>query len=208
MESFLNVVGFSLPRLWHFDWVWFPVSQLPASKTNHAHPHIRVLVLHNNPQISWERTKIAIALLFTLPGAPSIYYGDEAGIAGRLDTNEGFRYPMPWSREFQKEAPFLFYQRLARLKREEKAFQEGGFRILWAEGKIFSFVRCYKEQVYFIVTSVETEEKTITLPVEAYGIESGGMPQDIFGSKLQYKKMERDLEILVEPDCVYIFTMQ
>ena len=164
--------------------------------------------LHNNPQISWERTKIAIALLFTLPGAPSIYYGDEAGIAGRLDTNEGFRYPMPWSREFQKEAPFLFYQRLARLKREEKAFQEGGFRILWAEGKIFSFVRCYKEQVYFIVTSVETEEKTITLPVEAYGIESGGMPQDIFGSKLQYKKMERDLEILVEPDCVYIFTMQ
>lgn len=164
--------------------------------------------LHNNPQISWERTKIAIALLFTLPGAPSIYYGDEAGIAGRLDTNEGFRYPMPWSREFQKEAPFLFYQRLARLKREEKAFQEGGFRILWAEGKIFSFVRCYKEQVYFIVTSVETEEKTITLPVEAYGIESGGMPQDIFGSKLQYKKLERDLEILVEPDRVYIFTMQ
>lgn len=46
----------------------------------------------------------------------SIYYGDEAGIAGRLDTNEGFRYPMPWSREFQKEAAFFVLSKTCQIK--------------------------------------------------------------------------------------------
>ena len=41
-----------------------------------------------------------VILQFTLIGAASIYYGDEAGIDGTIFTNEGCRYPMTWSRDF------------------------------------------------------------------------------------------------------------
>ncbi len=63
---------------------------------------------HDTPRISWylseERLKLAYALLFTLPGVPFLYYGDEIGMRylSTLPTKEGgytrtgSRTPMQW----------------------------------------------------------------------------------------------------------------
>ena len=63
---------------------------------------------HDTPRISWylteEQLKLAYALLFTLPGVPFLYYGDEIGMRylDRLPTREGgytrtgSRTPMQW----------------------------------------------------------------------------------------------------------------
>ena len=58
--------------------------------------------------------KIALTLLFTLPGMPSVFYGDEAGLEGYGDPF--CRRPYPWGRE---DASLVAHVRsLARLKRE------------------------------------------------------------------------------------------
>jgi maltose alpha-D-glucosyltransferase/alpha-amylase len=46
-----------------------------------------------------ERIEVANSLLFTLPGAPVIYYGDEIGMGDNiwLDDRDGVRTPMQWS---------------------------------------------------------------------------------------------------------------
>ncbi len=46
-----------------------------------------------------ERIELANSLLFTLPGAPVVYYGDEIGMGDDiwLDDRDGVRTPMQWS---------------------------------------------------------------------------------------------------------------
>ncbi len=55
------------------------------------------------PLLGNDRARIGLAnsLLFTLPGAPVIYYGDEIGMGDNiwLDDRDGVRTPMQWSGE-------------------------------------------------------------------------------------------------------------
>ena len=46
-----------------------------------------------------ERTELANSLLFTLPGSPIVYYGDEIGMGDNiwLEDRNGLRTPMQWS---------------------------------------------------------------------------------------------------------------
>ena len=51
------------------------------------------------------RVELAIALLFSLPGSPVIYYGDEIGMGDDigLPDRDGFRLPMRWQDVAQQE---------------------------------------------------------------------------------------------------------
>lgn len=80
-----------------------------------------------------ERELMAAFLQFTLPGMPSIFYGDEAGL-------EGFEDPFcrrcfPWGR--QDEDLTAYYRALAALKRTIPALRSGEVRMLAAgEGRV------------------------------------------------------------------------
>ena len=60
-----------------------------------------------------DRLKMAAVLQYTLPGTPSLYYGDELGIQGFDDPIN--RRPMPWDRP--NEELLAFYRRLGTLRR-------------------------------------------------------------------------------------------
>ena len=72
------------------------------------------------PLLDNDRRKIALAysLLFTLPGSPIIYYGDEIGMGDDiwLDDRDGVRTPMQWdaspSAGFSSTRPEQFYSPL------------------------------------------------------------------------------------------------
>ena len=56
--------------------------------------------LHNNSAVMDKDIYFGgIMTLFMLPGMPSIYYGDEIGLAGEMGSVEGARYPMCWDEE-------------------------------------------------------------------------------------------------------------
>lgn len=57
----------------------------------------------------------------TIPGIPSIYYGDEAGVEGYSDPFN--RLPFPWGRE---NAELLdFYRRMGKVRRENGVYRSG-----------------------------------------------------------------------------------
>lgn len=74
-------------------------------------------------QMGVQLLKCAVALQFTLPGVPSIYYGDEAGMEGYKDPFNRGCYP--WGNE--NEELLDFYKTMGRIRRENSVFQKGWF---------------------------------------------------------------------------------
>ncbi len=65
--------------------------------------------------------RLAAVLQFTLPGIPSIFYGDEAGVQGYGDPF--CRTAYPWGREDQ--TLIEFYKKLGNFRRENAVFKNG-----------------------------------------------------------------------------------
>lgn len=89
---------------------------------------------HDTPRIRWflkddlDRVEAAMALLFSFPGVPCLYYGDENGMTGGRDPHN--RAPMEWSTEKWCQRTRSLVKKLARLRRTRTALRRGGFRML------------------------------------------------------------------------------
>lgn len=80
--------------------------------------------------------RIAAVLQYTLPGIPSLYYGDEAGCEGLSDPFNRMGYP--WGRE---DTDLLeFYKKLGKL-RKNSAFAGGAFIPVYAKDAVIAFMR-------------------------------------------------------------------
>lgn len=88
-------------------------------------------------EAAFARLRLAAFLQFTLPGCPSIYYGDEAGMEGCMDPfNRGC---FPWGKEDLRFTDL--FRGLAALKNRTPALQRGTVRVLRAERGVFDFAR-------------------------------------------------------------------
>ena len=155
--------------------------------------------LHNNPNIHPDEYRGAVLFLFTLVGAASIYYGDEAGIDGVLGTNEGCRYPMPWSRDFRDSEVYQMYRTLAHKKAQHKALSQGGMKFLYAQGYVVAIARFCEDEAFVSVISASEKKETIRLP---FGVVGAAVPkdgEDVFGKKLKFKRIDtHSIELEVE----------
>ncbi len=77
-----------------------------------------------------KKLRLAGMLLYSFPGSPTLYYGDEAGMQGFEDPLNRGTYP--WGRE--DELLLAFFQRLGQLRAERSSLRRGGIRYLYAQG--------------------------------------------------------------------------
>lgn len=162
--------------------------------------------LHNNPKVNREEYRGAVMFQFMLPGAPSIYYGDEAEIDGYTDTMEGCRYPMPWDKDIQKGERYQLIQTLAKLKAEHEALRSGSMKILYAEGHIFALARFLREEAFVCVISTEEADRTVRLPLGAVGAVQPEGQTDIFGRELQFASADQhSVNLQVKAHQSYLF---
>ena len=97
----------------------------------------------NQLDIARERLLMAAFLQYTLPGSPSLYYGDEAGMEGHKDPFNRRTYP--WGRENQE---FIqHFRRLGQLRKQNPALRLGSIRFLEAGDRHLVFQRCHDGQV-------------------------------------------------------------
>ncbi len=92
------------------------------------------------------RLLLASVLQYTLPGAASLYYGDEAGMEGYADPFN--RRPYPWG----KADPLLLghFRQLGNLRKERKSLRIGEVRFISADGGRIHFTRGWGEEILHI----------------------------------------------------------
>ena len=137
--------------------------------------------LHNNPKVNLEEYRGAVIFQFMLPGAASIYYGDEAEIDGYIDSMEGCRFPMPWGKNIDGCQSYHLIKTLAHMKAQHPALSRGSMKILYAEGNILSIARFWEQEAFICVISTEDENRVIRLPLGAVGAVSPCEGCDVFG---------------------------
>lgn len=102
-----------------------------------------VLDNHDTPRLAtelpepWQR-ELAQVLQLTLPGAPQLYYGVEAGMTGGPDPE--MRGPMDWERAVPGEPEFDRLSELLAIRRERRALRVGDFVRLDSES-LLAFAR-------------------------------------------------------------------
>jgi len=141
-----------------------------------SHDLPRILnVLEHNQSLN----RLAIALLFTYVGVPSIYYGDEIGMSGK-DALEA-RNCMIWDAAEWNIELRSFYQKLIHLRRSSPALIEGGFQVLLAEENVLSYLRdADEEQIIVVGNRGSAIRPAGSLPVLHGGISDDTVFQELF----------------------------
>lgn len=88
-------------------------------------------------QFGYTLLKLATALQFTLPGVPSIYYGDEAGMEGYRDPFNRCCYP--WGSEVPETLEW--YKKLGKIRRACPALVDGDFKCILACDSVTVYTR-------------------------------------------------------------------
>jgi cyclomaltodextrinase len=92
--------------------------------------------------LSYEKTKLYLAYLLTIPGIPVLYYGDEIGLTGAADPDN--RRPMRFGNQLSQQEKRMLedVQRLVKLRASHPALRYGDFRTLLADKSCFAYLRC------------------------------------------------------------------
>ena len=90
-----------------------------------------------------ERLHLAAFLQYTLPGSPSIYYGDDAGMEGYNDPFTRRTYP--WGRENQELTDW--FRQLGALRKDWEALRLGDIHFFHAQDQKIGFTREYNGKV-------------------------------------------------------------
>ena len=110
------------------------------------------------------RLKLAAVLQYTLPGIPSLFYGDEVGVEGYGDPF--CRATYPWGKE-NKEL-LDFYKSLGKFRRSNSAFKEGEFVPVYSDGAAVVYIRTDGENSVLTAVNIGSEPVCVQLP-EKFG---------------------------------------
>ncbi len=141
--------------------------------------------------------KLAALLVFSLPGMPCVYYGDEMSLIGCKDPFN--RKPFPWNSP--DEDMLAWYRRLGEIHNCE-CFKQGDLRIESA-GSLLSVRRKYENERRYILINA-TEETVETLLDQTY---FDGEPEIILESGLgtQFQQRDRGYYVLIPPRSAIVF---
>ena len=103
----------------------------------------------------------AVVMQMTWVGAPTIYYGDEAGVCGFTDPDNRRTYP--WGRE--DHALIAFHKEAIRIHKEHPALRTGSLKILGGEENVLSYARFKGNDRIIIVINNRSERTEVKVPV-------------------------------------------
>lgn len=106
--------------------------------------------------------KLAALIQFTLPGVPSIYYGDEIGMQGMKDPFN--RACMQWDN--QNTELLCWYKRLGQIRNSIRAFENGEFIPVFCEGSAIAYERRSEDEAVLVAVNNSDEHVNITVAAE------------------------------------------
>lgn len=111
----------------------------------------------------------AVLIQMTWPGAPTIYYGDEAGVCGWTDPDNRRTYP--WGNENLELIEFHKY--MTGLHHRIAALRRGSLKQLLAGRQLIAYGRFCGDSVCAVIVNNRAAERDIQLPVWQLGLADG-----------------------------------
>ena len=103
----------------------------------------------------------AVVMQMTWVGAPTVYYGDEAGVCGFTDPDNRRTYP--WGHE-DKEL-IAFHREMIRIHKEHPALRTGSLNMLYWDENILAYGRFLEEDKVIVIINNRSELAQVTVPV-------------------------------------------
>ena len=114
-----------------------------------------------------EMAKLSFAILFTLPGIPSIYYGDEVGMTGYKDPfNRGY---FSWDKIDNNLRDYIC--NLSKIRSKYSAFCDGLLIPLVNENNVIAFLRQNEKQTVIVIVNRSDSIFRYTLKGRTFTVE-------------------------------------
>ena len=160
------------------------------------------------------KQKLAVAIQMTMPGAPMIYYGDEAGMWGGDDPD--CRKPMVWKGmnyenesvdPLGREKPsdpvkfnadiFNWYKKLISLREDNKALSLGdlNFFLIDNPNKILGYSRTLTDKTFYIIVNNKSESADLNIDLSKDSIRQKQLTDLISGKKINISNNKYKLTI-------------
>lgn len=177
-ENFFNAMSYHMSRMQ-------PSSILTAMNELSNHDHSRFLTRTNgvvgrigtvgaeaaNRGVKVCVLREAVMVQMTWPGAPTVYYGDEAGVCGWTDPDSRRTYP--WGHE---DLELIEYHRyMIRLHKALPVLRRGAVKELLAGRNVIAYGRMLGKYQAVVAVNNNAQERELELPVWQLGI-TGEVP--------------------------------
>jgi neopullulanase len=146
---------------------------------------LNLLDSHDTPRFissvreDWSALKLAYWFLFTYPGAPCIYYGDEVGLVGKHDP--ACRASFSWDESRWNLDLLAHVKKLTALRKAYPALRRGSYHHLYADREVVAFGRWLDRDKLVVILNASTSTKTVDIPLAAIGAErTEGALADVF----------------------------
>lgn len=126
----------------------------------------------DQPQVdhpeSYQKAQLYFAYLMTIPGIPTIYYGDEIGMTGSSDPDN--RRMMRFGADLTPNERQMLaqMQQIARLRQQLPALRYGDFRVLTAHETAFAYMRSDFNQRVVVALNRQDKNDWVEVSVPSF----------------------------------------
>ncbi len=164
-----------------------------------TYAQLNLLSSHDMPRFitcaghDMDSLKLALLFLFTVPGAPCAYYGDEIGLNGHHDPD--CRKTFPWDRGKWNLDLYAYAKELIRLRKRHSVLRRGSFERRYADGGVYIFSRNdQKQNLLVALNSAEAVNKIdLTLSITMK------KPHLVFGESVEFNFQSDRITITLSP---------
>src|SRR5690606_24834167 len=139
----------------------------------------------NPPQVdnpkSYDKLKLHLAYILTIPGVPIIYYGDEIGMTGAADPDN--RRMMRFGdqlNEIEKQT-MEDVSKLIHIRKDHPALRYGDFLTLQADENIYAYLRSDMNERILVIVNKNSSEQNVSYSLPA--IYKLNKAKDLIGDK-------------------------
>lgn len=111
----------------------------------------------------------AVLMQMTWMGAPTVYYGDEAGVCGWTDPDNRRTYP--WGHEDMEMIGF--HKEMIRIHKDYEVFRTGSLIYLHSENGLIGYGRFNEREKAFVLVQTEGADREVEVDVWRLGVEDG-----------------------------------
>ena len=128
----------------------------------------------------------AVIMQMTWPGAPTVYYGDEAGVCGWTDPDNRRTYP--WGHEDKQM--LQFHKEAIRIHKSSTALRTGSYKMLYTAWGILGYGRFDKNERYAVIVNNTQETVNVAVSVWQIGVADGSrMEQQLMSVAESFTKV-------------------